>query len=106
MIQLHVTDTDGSEKQISFEANRSTSLMEILTKERFDVAAICGGMAGCGTCHITFLSGGTSLDAPEEDEEFMLDSLPNITDQSRLSCQIRLSQALDGAKIQILGDGV
>ncbi|MDP5171479.1 MAG: 2Fe-2S iron-sulfur cluster-binding protein [Bacteroidia bacterium] len=106
MINIHVIDTDGTARDISFEANKSSSLMEILTKERFDVAAICGGMAGCGTCHIAFESGGEGLDDIEDDEEFMLDSLPNIVTGSRLSCQLRLTKDLDGARIRILGDGV
>ena len=105
MISIHVTDTDGTQKEISCEENPSGNLMEVLTAERFDVAAICGGMAGCGTCHITFLEGGEDLDEMEEDEEFMLDSLPNLTDKSRLSCQLRLTKALDGAKIRVLSDG-
>lgn len=105
MITIHVTDTDGSQHELSFEENPSGNLMEVLTQHRMDVAAICGGMAGCGTCHITFLEGGQGLDEMEEDEEFMLDSLPNLTDDSRLSCQLRLTKALDGARIQVLSDG-
>ncbi len=105
MITIQVTDTDGTSKEISFEENPSGNLMEVLTSQRFDVPAICGGMASCGTCHITFLEGSEELEEKEEDEEFMLDSLPNLTENSRLSCQLRLTKVLDGAKIQVLGDG-
>lgn len=104
MIKLHVTDKDGSSRTIEVEENPSGNLMESLTAEQFDVAAICGGMAGCGTCHIAFTAGGEHLDEMEEDEEFMLDSLPNLTDGSRLSCQLRLTKELDGAHIQVMGD--
>ncbi len=105
MIHLQVIDTDGTERSISFEAHPVANLMEVLVKERFDVAAICGGMAGCGTCHVTFEQGGEGLDEAEDDETFMLDSLPNSGEHSRLTCQLRLTKALDGAVIRVLGDG-
>lgn len=105
MIKINVKDTNGTERSISFEENPSGNLMEILTEESFDVPAICGGMAGCGTCHVNFLAGADKLEEMEEDEEFMLDSLPNTTETSRLSCQLRTTSALDGASIEVLGDG-
>ena len=106
MIHISVTDTDGSQRKVSFEKNPSGNLMEILTEEEFDVPAICGGLAGCGTCHIKVVNKFDQLEEPEDEETFMLDSLPNVTDESRLSCQLALTQALDGAEIVILGDGV
>lgn len=106
MITITVTDRDGSKRTIEFEENPSGSLMEILTDEGFDIPAICGGMAGCGTCHIGVIKGFEKLETPEEDEEFMLDSLPNLTDQSRLSCQLPLTQELDGMEVIVLGDGI
>ena len=105
MINLHVTDTDGSQKDISCKTSRSGNLMEILVKEGFDVMAICGGMAGCGTCHISVEKGSDKLDPPEGEEEFMLDTLPNLRETSRLACQISLTDALNGAEIEVLGDG-
>jgi len=106
MIKIKVTDRNGSQREIEFEENPSGNLMEILTSEGFDVPAICGGMAGCGTCHVTVVRGFNKLEEPEEDEEFMLDSLPNLTDESRLSCQLPLTTELDGMEIKILGDGM
>ena len=106
MINIKVTDRDGSTRTLEIEENPSGSLMEILTEEGFDVPAICGGMAGCGTCHIGVKKGLAQLADPEDDEEFMLDSLPNYTDESRLSCQLPLTQALDGLEVVVLGDGM
>jgi 2Fe-2S ferredoxin len=105
MINLHVTDSDGTQRSLAVKPSRGTSLMEVLTREQFDVAAICGGMASCGTCHVEVLKGGEVLDQPEDDEAFMLDSLPNLTDQSRLSCQIPVTKELDGMELKVMGDG-
>ncbi len=106
MIHILVTDRDGTQRNLEIKEDPSGSLMEILTEEQFDVPAICGGMAGCGTCHISVEKGAEKLATPEDDEEFMLDSLPNYIDSSRLSCQLPLTEALDGAEIKVLGDGM
>jgi 2Fe-2S ferredoxin len=105
MITIHVTDTNGESRTLELEENGSTSLMEVLVEENFDVPAICGGMAGCGTCHVGVLEGADQLDPIEDDEEFMLDTLPNLVEGSRLSCQLRLTKQLDGARIRVLTDG-
>lgn len=106
MISIKVTDTNGEERTLEIKENPSGSLMEVLTEEDFDVPAICGGMAGCGTCHIKVVKGVEQLDEPEDDEEFMLDSLPNFEEGSRLSCQLPLTEALNGLEVKVLGDGV
>ncbi|MEM7514282.1 MAG: 2Fe-2S iron-sulfur cluster-binding protein [Bacteroidota bacterium] len=108
MSTLHIKaeDRDGTVKDLQIEENPSSNLMEALTEEGYDIPAICGGMAGCGTCHITVSKGYDGLRKPEEDEEFMLDSLPNLTDHSRLSCQVALTGAIDGIELKVLGDGM
>ncbi len=105
MIKIAVEDRNGSKRTVEIEENPSGNLMEVLTEEGFDIPAICGGIASCGTCHIRVLKGLSNLEAPEEDEAFMLDGLYNKTDESRLSCQIPLVSELGGAEIQVLGDG-
>ena len=106
MIHILVTDRDGTQRKLEIKENPSGSLMEVLTEEQFDVPAICGGMAGCGTCHVSIEKGKEKLSEPEDDEEFMLDSLPNFLETSRLSCQLPLTEALDGLEIKVLGDGM
>lgn len=102
---IHVEDKDGTQKDLEVTANPNTSLMEVLVENQFQVAAICGGMAGCGTCHVTFNKGFDKLEKMEDDEEFMLESLPNLTPHSRLSCQIPITDALNEADVKVLSDG-
>lgn len=105
MITLHFTNTDGKAHSLQVEENPTSSLMELLVEHHMDIAAVCGGIAGCGTCHIQVQKGLEKLHSPEDDEVFMLDTLPNYTSQSRLSCQLPLTQALDGMEFLIKGDG-
>ena len=106
MISIKVTDTDNSEHVFEVKPNPSSDLMHLLTAKNMDVPAICGGMAGCGTCHVVFDKGFEALDDKEEDEEFMLETLDNKEDGSRLSCQVALTEVLDGAEIRVLGDSL
>jgi 2Fe-2S ferredoxin len=105
MITIHVQDTNGEKRSVEFKENPSGNLMEVLVEEIFDVPAICGGIAGCGTCHISIQTQGETLPAPGDDEQFMLDTLGNKEGNSRLSCQLKLTKQLDGSEIKILGDG-
>ena len=105
MASIIVKGTDGSVETLTFEANPNSNLMELLTEKGKDIAAICGGMANCGTCHVQLTKGFDITGNKSGDEEFMLDTLPNITAESRLSCQVPLIEDLDGAELEVLGDG-
>ena len=77
------------------------SLMEILKASGYNIAATCGGMALCATCHVEILS-NHELPEPSDDEAYMLDSLPVVTDTSRLSCQIKVTPALEGLELKLV----
>lgn len=106
MIRFNVRHADNSLHPIEVEENPSSNLMELLVEHDYEIAAICGGIAGCGTCHIELLKGQEQLDPVEPEEEFLLDTLPNLTPRSRLSCQLPLRRNLDGVEFRVLGDGV
>ncbi len=50
MINISVKDLDGQVHEI--EAREGDSLMEALREHEWGVAAICGGLCSCGTCHV------------------------------------------------------
>lgn len=79
------------------------SLMEVLKGSGYPIEARCGGMALCATCHIEVLS-DTHLPEPHDEELAMLDTTPNYTEHSRLSCQLRINEAMNGMKLRILGE--
>lgn len=67
------------------------------------VAAECGGSMSCGTCHV-YLDEATfaRIQAPSENENDMLDIVSSERrPTSRLSCQVKLEQALAGAEVTI-----
>jgi len=104
--QIHITveDRDGETRRLTIPTGVELSLMEVLKAADYDIMATCGGMALCATCHIHVLEGMDQLPPRSDDELDMLDVLPETTPDSRLSCQLRISPALDGLKIRIAGN--
>jgi 2Fe-2S ferredoxin len=94
-IQLHVIDRDGKEHVV--EAAPQGSLMEALRELEYGVAALCGGVCSCGTCHVYIAPEWSERVAPpQSDERELAVALEHHRDSSRLSCQITLSKDLDG----------
>ena len=83
------------------------SLMEAAVSADIDgIAADCGGLLTCATCHVhvrePFASNRASLPPPDSEELGMLEftAAPRSA-ASRLSCQIRLTAALDGLTVEL-----
>ncbi len=104
-IKINVQNRDGSVVSLDAPTEMGLSLMEFLKASEYDILATCGGMALCATCHVEVISGFDKLNPITDDEYAMLDTLPNITDTSRLSCQLKLADNLNGITVKIMGDG-
>jgi len=97
---IRVLDQDRVEHEV--EASAGRKVMEILRDLDYDVAAMCGGMCSCATCHVVIHPEWLSkLPAPTPDELELLDGLTSRTEGSRLSCQIEFTGALDGLPLTI-----
>lgn len=101
MSQLHVTNRSGEEHGLS--ATAGLSVMEILRDAGFDeLLALCGGCCSCATCHVYVDSSFLTLLPPlSDDESDLLDSSDHRQPNSRLACQVRFDNALDGLKVRI-----
>ena len=101
LISISVEDLVGNKKTIDIPTDINLSLMEILKASDYDIAATCGGMALCATCHIEVLNGIEKLNQPTDAELDMLDTLPVVTSSSRLACQIKIKNELNGLSIRL-----
>jgi ferredoxin, 2Fe-2S len=100
MPMVRVVDRDGTEREL--DAPSGASLMEPLRDMDDGVAAICGGMCSCATCHVYVDAEWVAkLPAPMSDESDMLGDLIGRRENSRLSCQIILNDAISGVKVTI-----
>lgn len=101
MPQLFVTTRSGAQSVI--EAETGLSVMENIRDNGFDeLLALCGGSCSCATCHVyvddAWLSKISAIDADEDD---LLDTSSHRQPNSRLSCQIEMSDSLDGLRVTI-----
>ncbi|MGE8141991.1 2Fe-2S iron-sulfur cluster-binding protein [Novosphingobium sp. NPDC080210] len=101
MPKLVVVNRAGEEKEI--EASAGVSVMEAIRDNGFDeLLALCGGCCSCATCHVYVDPAfADKVSALSEDENDLLDSTDHRNETSRLSCQIEMSDALDGLKVTI-----
>ncbi len=96
MIRVKFIEHDGTERTVEGVAGNSLMLTAVSGKVP-GIDADCGGCCSCATCHV-FVNAEwlDRLPPMEEDEDDMLDMTDARRDNSRLSCQINLSEELDG----------
>ena len=92
---------DGSTQTV--EASTGSSVMETAVDNDIDgIVAECGGACSCATCHVyvdaTWIEALNSADALEDG---MLDCVLDRRGASRLSCQIQLTDELDGLVVHV-----
>ena len=101
MPNIHVTRRDGQRQAIDPQGN--ATLMEAIRDAGFDeLLALCGGCCSCATCHVHVDADYfDALEPMSSDENDLLDGSDHRTAFSRLSCQIKLTDALDGLRVAI-----
>jgi ferredoxin len=104
-VSVTVTFVTASGGRVAASAEPGQRLLEVAQNAGMPLEGTCEGQMACSTCHVVV--------APEwfdrlpdavEDEEDMLDLAAGVTRTSRLSCQIVLSEALDGIEVRIPGE--
>ena len=99
-INISVIDRSGNEHQLSGPTDMNLNLMELLKMSEFPIEGTCGGMAMCASCHVYVLS-YHNLTEKSNEEMAMLDESWDTKDNSRLSCQLKLSASLDGIQVEL-----
>lgn len=101
MAEIIVTTRDG--KEVALKATAGLSVMEIIRDGGVDeLLALCGGCCSCATCHVQVDPDFADLLPPlGADESDLLDSSDHRTPESRLSCQLPYTAALDGLRVTI-----
>lgn len=100
MIKITVIDRQDKKHELDAPTDMNMNLMELCKAYELPVKGTCGGMALCSTCHCYVLS-DTKLREMSEDEEDMLDQAFFVEDNSRLGCQIKLSDNIAGLVVKL-----
>ena len=91
---------DGSPKEV--DAPIGLSVLEIAHRDHSDIEGACEGSLACSTCHVVVDKTWFDKLAPaSDDDEDVLDLAFGLTHTSRLGCQIRMSEALDGLVVRL-----
>lgn len=91
---------DGSKTEV--DAPLGLSVLEIAHKNKIDLEGSCEGSLACSTCHVIVEDHYFDmLDEASEEEEDMLDLAFGLTHTSRLGCQIRMTDELDGLVVTL-----
>lgn len=100
IISLVIIDRNGEQHKLEAPTDMNFNLMEICKASELPVEGTCGGMALCASCHC-YVESDHNLSEPSEDEEDMLDQAFFVEDNSRLSCQIPMTNELDGLVVKL-----
>ena len=101
MPKIHAVDRDGTEKVIEGEAGMSL-MLNLRNVGGLDIAAICGGMCSCATCHVYVdAAWAEKLEEQSPDEFELVEFSEHYKENSRLSCQIEMTDNLDGIRVTL-----
>ncbi len=91
---------DGT--RVDAEAKVGNTVMEVARELDLPMLAACGGSLACATCHVIVDEAWyEQTGALSEDEEDLLDTAHDLTATSRLACQIKVSDDLDGLVVTL-----
>ncbi len=100
MPKMTFIDADGNRKEV--DAPVGLSVLEIAHKNGLDLEGACEGSLACSTCHVVVEDKWfDKLDEATEEEEDMLDLAFGLTHTSRLGCQIKMCEELDGLEVTL-----
>lgn len=103
-INLKITDRNGVLHEVIAPTDMSMNLMEVIRSYELadeGTIGVCGGMAMCASCQVYVQEGAEKLEEMGEEEDAMLSEAFHVQENSRLGCQIRLTDEIDGLEVAI-----
>lgn len=102
-ITLHITDREGKKHSVLAPTDMAMNVMEVIRS--YEIApegtiGICGGMAMCASCQC-YVNSNHDICDMEDEEDAMLSEAFNVKHNSRLSCQIPITEALQDLEIEL-----
>jgi len=104
-IQIHVRLPDGVRHTL--EAPEGYRVMEVIRDYGLPIKAECGGACACASCHVRVAPEWADRIHPPLDEELgKLDEIADVSEHSRLSCQLLTGAETDGIEVELATDSV
>jgi len=102
-VKLKIIDRGGVLHEIDAPTDMNMNLMEVVRSYELapeGTIGICGGMAMCASCQC-YIKSNHELPEMSDDEEAMLSEAFNVKDNSRLGCQLHISEDMDGLEVEL-----
>lgn len=102
-VKITITDREGETHVVDAPTDIAMNLMEIVRSYELapeGTIGICGGMAMCASCQC-YIKSDTELPEMEMDEEAMLAEAFHVKENSRLGCQIPITEDLEGLVVEL-----
>lgn len=99
-IKVTIIDREGVPHELDAPTDMNMNIMELCKAYDLPVVGECGGMAMCATCQC-YLESDTPLPEQSDAELDMLDQAFFVKDNSRLGCQIQLTDEIDGIVLRL-----
>ncbi|UWX54657.1 2Fe-2S iron-sulfur cluster-binding protein [Maribacter litopenaei] len=102
-IKIKITDRDGVIHEIEAPTDMNMNLMEVVRSYELapeGTIGICGGMAMCASCQC-YVTSDHDLPEKSDDEEAMLSEAFNVRENSRLGCQLHITESMDGLEVEL-----
>jgi ferredoxin len=102
-VTLFITDRNGVKHEVLAPTDMNMNVMELIRSYELaeeGTVGVCGGMAMCASCQCYLLNDVLKTER-NDDEEAMLADAYHVKDNSRLGCQINISEDLEGLEIEI-----
>jgi ferredoxin len=102
-VTIKITDRDGATHEVQAPTDMNMNIMELV--RAYELApegtiGICGGMAMCASCQCYILN-DVALPEKNDGEEAMLSEAFHVKPNSRLGCQIHITEELDGLALEL-----
>lgn len=102
-VKIKITDREGVAHEVDAPTDMNMNLMELVRSYELapeGTIGVCGGMAMCASCQY-YVQSDHVLPEKSHEEEAMLAEAFYVEDNSRLGCQIHISEKLDGLEIEL-----
>ena len=99
-VLIKIKDREGVVHELQAPTDMAMNIMELCKAYELPVEGTCGGMAMCASCQCYVLN-DVALPEKSDDEEAMLSEAFNVKDNSRLGCQLHITEELDGLKLEL-----
>ncbi len=102
-ITIKITDREGVQHELLAPTDMNLNVMELIRMYELapeGTVGVCGGMAMCASCQCYVLNDVLKTER-NDDEEAMLSEAYHVKPNSRLGCQISISEDIDGLELEI-----